>query len=221
MARATKIHSGLWRELGELMTKDCTVIRYNKNLQQTDAKLVELIERFGNVNLSDRSMWANTSFVFTRQLYNMLQLSRVIAQGARMRDESRGAHYKPDFPERDDKNWLKTTKAYFAPDADEPKFEFEPVDVSLIPPRGGQRSIDLNTARALHSDPNTLTFQELRELLPPRLHPLKTLLLGVPLLKLLWRLIVASSRFVSLRTLPCTKPVNHKGLQSFTEQKTT
>jgi len=125
----------LWRELGELMTKDCTVIRYNKNLQQTDAKLVELIERFGNVNLSDRSMWANTSFVFTRQLYNMLQLSRVIAQGARMRDESRGAHYKPDFPERDDKNWLKTTKAYFAPDADEPKFEFEPVDVSLIPPR--------------------------------------------------------------------------------------
>jgi succinate dehydrogenase / fumarate reductase, flavoprotein subunit len=125
----------LWRELGELMTKNCTVIRYNKNLQQTDAKLVELIERFQNVNLSDRSMWANTSFVFTRQLYNMLQLSRVIAQGARMRDESRGAHYKPDFPERDDKNWLKTTKAYFAPDADEPRFEFEPVDVSLIPPR--------------------------------------------------------------------------------------
>src|SRR5450432_2848309 len=125
----------LWRELGELMTKDCTVIRYNKNLQQTDAKLVELLERFKNVNLSDRSQWANTSFVFTRQLYNMLQLSRVIAQGARMRDESRGAHYKPDFPERDDKNWLKTTKAYFAPDADEPKFEFEAVDVSLIAPR--------------------------------------------------------------------------------------
>jgi succinate dehydrogenase / fumarate reductase flavoprotein subunit len=125
----------LWRELGELMTKDCTVIRYNKNLEQTDAKLVELLQRFQRVNLSDRSQWANTSVVFTRQLYNMLQLSRVIAQGARMRDESRGAHYKPDFPERDDKNWLKTTKAYFAPDADEPKFEFEPVDVSLIPPR--------------------------------------------------------------------------------------
>ena len=125
----------LWRELGELMTKDCTVIRYNKNLVQTDAKLVELLERYRRINLSDRSMWANTSFAFTRQLYNMLQLSRVIAQGARMRDESRGAHYKPDFPDRDDKNWLKTTKAYFAPDADEPKFEFEPVDVSLIPPR--------------------------------------------------------------------------------------
>src|ERR1700730_9773089 len=125
----------LWRELGELMTKDCTVIRYNKNLQQTDAKLVEMLERFRKVNLSDRTQWANTSVVFTRQLYNMLPLSRVVAQGARMRDESRGAHYKPEFPERDDKNFLKTTKAYFAPDADEPKFEFEPVDTSLIPPR--------------------------------------------------------------------------------------
>jgi len=65
----------------------------------------------------------------------MLQLSRVIAQGARSRNESRGAHYKPEFPDRDDKQWLKTTKAYFAPDVDEPRFEFEPVDVSLIPPR--------------------------------------------------------------------------------------
>jgi succinate dehydrogenase / fumarate reductase flavoprotein subunit len=125
----------LWRELGELMTKDCTVIRYNKNLKATDAKLVELLERFRHVNLSDKSQWANTSVIFTRQLYNMLQLSRVIAQGAGLRDESRGAHYKPDFPDRDDKNWLKTTKAYFAPDADEPRFEFEAVDVSLVPPR--------------------------------------------------------------------------------------
>src|SRR5258708_1892438 len=125
----------IWRELGELMTKNCTVIRYNKNLQQTDARLIELLERFGNINLSDKSMWANTSFAFPRQLYNMLQLSRVIAQGGAMRDESRGAHYNPDFPDRDDKNWLKTTKAYFAADADEPRFEFEPVDISLLPPR--------------------------------------------------------------------------------------
>jgi succinate dehydrogenase / fumarate reductase flavoprotein subunit len=125
----------LWRELGDVMTKDCTVIRYNKNLKQTDVKLVELLERYRHVNLSDKTQWANTSVAFTRQLCNMLQLARVVAQGAAMRDESRGAHYKPDFPDRDDKNWLKTTKAVFAPDADEPKFEFEAVDTSLIPPR--------------------------------------------------------------------------------------
>ena len=125
----------IWKELGEEMTKNCTVIRYNKNIKECDGKLVELLERIRNVNLSDRNQWANTTVAFVRQLYNMLQLARVIAQGAGMRDESRGAHYKPDFPERDDKNWLKTTKATFAPDADEPKFEFEPVDISLIPPR--------------------------------------------------------------------------------------
>jgi succinate dehydrogenase flavoprotein subunit len=125
----------IWRELGEIMSKNVTVVRYNKNLEETDAKLVELLERYRSVNLSDKSKWANTSFVFTRQLFNMLQLARVITQGAAMRNESRGSHYKPDFPERDDVNWLKTTKAYFAPDADEPRFEFEPVDISLLPPR--------------------------------------------------------------------------------------
>ncbi|MFB3917351.1 MAG: succinate dehydrogenase flavoprotein subunit [Terriglobales bacterium] len=125
----------LWRELGEVMTKNVTVIRYNKNLQETDPKICELLERFNRVNLSDKTTWTNSTFIFTRQLYNMMQLARVITQGALLRNESRGSHYKPEFPERDDANFLKTTKAYFAADADEPRFEFEPVDTSLIAPR--------------------------------------------------------------------------------------
>ncbi|MDW5264302.1 MULTISPECIES: succinate dehydrogenase flavoprotein subunit [Acidobacteriaceae] len=123
----------LWRELGETMTKHATIIRYNAGLDEADAKIVELLERYKNVNLSDKSQWANTSFAFTRQLYNMLQLGRVIVQGARLRDESRGAHYKPDFPERNDEKFLKTTKASFKDDA--PAFEFEAVDISHLPPR--------------------------------------------------------------------------------------
>jgi succinate dehydrogenase / fumarate reductase flavoprotein subunit len=123
----------IWRELGETMTKHATILRYNPGLDQADARIVELLDRFRNVNLSDKTQWANTSFAFTRQLYNMLQLGRVIVQGARLRDESRGAHYKPDFPERNDEKFLKTTKASFVDDA--PKFEYEEVDVSLIPPR--------------------------------------------------------------------------------------
>jgi succinate dehydrogenase / fumarate reductase flavoprotein subunit len=125
----------LWRELGDVMSRNVTVRRYNNKLQETDVKLVELLERYRNVNLCDKSMWSNQSFLFTRQLYNMLQLARVITQGAFLRNESRGSHYKPDFPERDDLNFLKTTKAFFAPDADEPRFEWEPVDISLIKPR--------------------------------------------------------------------------------------
>ncbi|HEU4635071.1 MAG TPA: succinate dehydrogenase flavoprotein subunit [Edaphobacter sp.] len=123
----------IWRELGETMTKHATIIRYNSGLDEADAKIVELQQRYRNINLSDKGQWANTSFAFARQLYNMLELARVIVQGARLRDESRGAHYKPDFPERNDEKFLKTTKASFVDGA--PKFEFEDVDIEFIKPR--------------------------------------------------------------------------------------
>ncbi len=125
----------LWRELGATMTEYATVIRYNKGLKQADQKVVELIERFDKVNLSDKSQWANTSFAFARQLKNMLELSRVVVQGALLRDESRGAHYKPDFPDRNDEKFLKTTKASFTGAIDGPKFEYEEVDTQWIKPR--------------------------------------------------------------------------------------
>ncbi len=125
----------LWRELGHTMTEHATVIRYNKGLKQADEKIVELLERYNKVNLSDKSQWANTSFAFARQLYNMLELSRVVVQGAILRDESRGAHYKPDFPERNDEKYLKTTKASFTGERCGPKFEFEEVDTQYIKPR--------------------------------------------------------------------------------------
>ena len=125
----------LWRELGQTMTEHATVIRYNKGLKQADEKVVELLERFKNVNLSDRSQWANTSFAFARQLKNMLELSRTITLGALLRDESRGAHYKPDFPDRNDEKFLKTTKASFTGKVSGPAFEFEEVDTQHIKPR--------------------------------------------------------------------------------------
>ncbi len=125
----------LWRELGQTMTEHATVTRYNKRLEHADEKIVELLDRYKKVNLSDKSQWANTSFAFTRQLKNMLLLSRVVVQGAYLRDESRGAHYKPDFPERNDEKFLKTTKARFASDEADPQFEYEDVDTQYIKPR--------------------------------------------------------------------------------------
>ena len=125
----------MWRELGESMTRHATVIRYNKGLKEADEKIVELLERYKNINLSDRSQWANTSFAFARQLYNMLELSRAVVLGAILRDESRGAHYKPDFPNRDDENFLKTTKATFTGSPEGPRFEYEAVDTQYIKPR--------------------------------------------------------------------------------------
>ncbi len=123
----------LWRELGDTMTRHATIIRYNAGLAEADAKIVELQDRFRNINLSDKSQWANTSFAFARQLWNMLHLSRVVVAGAALRDESRGAHYKPDFPDRNDDQFLKTTKAFFKDGA--PAIEYEAVDTQYIQPR--------------------------------------------------------------------------------------
>jgi succinate dehydrogenase / fumarate reductase flavoprotein subunit len=123
----------IWKEMGEWMTEHVTVTRKNPDIQRTDAKLQELLERFKKVNLSDRTKWSNQTLAFTRELYNMLVLARVIALGALARDESRGAHYKPDFPERNDADWLKTTRAKWV--NERIQLTYEPVDTSLLPLR--------------------------------------------------------------------------------------
>lgn len=123
------------KELGEWMTDNVTVVRHNDRLQKTDEKIVELMERWKNINIGDTSKWSNQGALFTRQLWHMLQLARVITIGALNRNESRGAHYKPDFPERDDANFLKTTMANYNAETNTPEFSYEDVDVSLIPPR--------------------------------------------------------------------------------------
>jgi succinate dehydrogenase / fumarate reductase, flavoprotein subunit len=123
----------IWRELGEIMTEHVTVTRINKNLEAADAGIQALQARYRKINLSDRAKWSNQTLNFARELGNMLILARVITLGALQRNESRGAHYKPDFPERDDANWLKTTRAKFVDG--EIRLTYEPVDITQIPPR--------------------------------------------------------------------------------------
>ncbi|MBM7584880.1 succinate dehydrogenase / fumarate reductase flavoprotein subunit [Bacillus pakistanensis] len=123
------------KELGEWMTDNVTVVRYNDKLKQTDEKIVELMERYKNINMNDTQKWSNQGAMFTRQLQNMLQLARVITIGALNRNESRGAHYKPDFPDRNDEEFLKTTMAKYNPETNSPEFHYEEVDISLIKPR--------------------------------------------------------------------------------------
>lgn len=125
----------LHKELGEWMTDNVTVVRHNDRLLKTDQKLVELLERYENININDTAKWSNQGAAFTRQLQNMLQLARVITIGAYNRNESRGAHYKPDFPERNDEEYLKTTMAKFVDSKSAPQFHYEEVDISLIEPR--------------------------------------------------------------------------------------
>ncbi|MEH7125640.1 succinate dehydrogenase flavoprotein subunit [Bacillus sp. JJ1773] len=125
----------LHKELGEWMTDNVTVVRENSKLLKTDEKIVELMERFKNININDTAKWSNQGAAFTRQLKNMLHLSRVITIGAYNRNESRGAHYKPEFPNRNDEEFLKTTMAKYTGEDTAPAFHYEEVDISLIEPR--------------------------------------------------------------------------------------
>ncbi len=120
-------------EMGKWMTDNVTVVRYNDRLKATDEKLLELQERSKKISINDSNLWATQAVPHARQLKNMLELARVITLGALNRDESRGAHYKPDFPNRDDERFMKTTIAEWS--AESPILSYEAVDVSLIEPR--------------------------------------------------------------------------------------
>jgi len=104
-----KIHE----ELAQVMLRDCTIERHNAVLDKVIAKIDELEERSLAIGVTDTSTHANQGAQFVRHLRNMLVLARVIAQGARNRDESRGAHFKPDFKARDDEKFLRTTMALY------------------------------------------------------------------------------------------------------------
>lgn len=123
----------IYEELGDVMRENVTVIRKNADLKKTDDKVQELMDRCTRVSLADKTDVSNQSLAFARELHNMLVLARVITRAALARDESRGAHYKPEFPERDDADWLKTTRATHTQDG--PALSYEPVDISLIEPR--------------------------------------------------------------------------------------
>jgi len=125
---------GIGAELGEQMTNKCTVIRRNPELRELDQTVLECMERWKRVNVLDPSRTLNQSALYVNQLWNMLELARVIVLGALQRDECRGSHYKPEFalpepqtkdPKQDPKwmalwranaeRWRKTTIAEWTP----------------------------------------------------------------------------------------------------------
>jgi succinate dehydrogenase / fumarate reductase flavoprotein subunit len=138
----------LHQELGDTMLRDCTIERENPVLDKVIAKIGELEARAKRVKVTDSSNRMNQGAQFVRHLENMLLLARVIAQGARNRDESRGAHYKPEFPKRDDVRFQRTTfarhkevgsvdyiKSFDYTCAGKSVHVTDEVDVSLVKPR--------------------------------------------------------------------------------------
>ncbi len=122
-------------ELGDEMTAACTVVKVDQRLVQARTKLYELQDRYERVQLSDSGMWTNQNLAFARALGDMLKLADVILEGSIMRKESRGAHYRTDYPDRDDENFLKTTVAKYNPKTGSPDISYEDVETGLVEPR--------------------------------------------------------------------------------------
>jgi succinate dehydrogenase / fumarate reductase, flavoprotein subunit len=125
----------LWQEMGKAMTDNCTVVRHNDRLQKTLDECQEWKARYKKVQLSDTGMWTNQNLSFARAVRDMIIMAEAILKGALLRNESRGAHYKPAFPDRDDPNFLKATIAIYDAASDSPTIEYGPVDTSLVAPR--------------------------------------------------------------------------------------
>jgi succinate dehydrogenase / fumarate reductase flavoprotein subunit len=144
------------QDLGRVMTETATVVRQNDQMTRAYEKVRELEARMARCSLSDTGHWTNQNVVFTKALRDMFPLAKAILKGALMRDESRGAHFKPDFTmpgltaddpaerrhqaegwcdefQKKNEKWLKTTIATFKDG--EPTISYEEVDTSLIPPR--------------------------------------------------------------------------------------
>lgn len=123
----------IWQEMGKWMTDHCTVVRYNDKIEETLRQLETWKQRYEKIKLSDTGLYTNQNLSFARALKDMIINAEAILKGALNRNESRGAHYKPDFAERDDKNFLKTTIASW--NGSSVEITYSPVDTSLVPPR--------------------------------------------------------------------------------------
>jgi succinate dehydrogenase / fumarate reductase flavoprotein subunit len=115
------------------MTDHVGVYRTDAGLRQALAELEELKERFGNISLADGARGWNTELLEAYELGCLLDLAWVTAASALHRTESRGAHFREDFPERDDARWLNHTLAYRTA-GDDIRFESKPVSITRFQP---------------------------------------------------------------------------------------
>ena len=120
-------------ELKATMAEEAGVFRNKEKLTKGLAKVRELKARYKQIHLMHKGKKFNLDLVRNLELEGKLELAEVIVLGALNREESRGSHFRTDFPERNDEQWLKHTMASYTPDG--PKLDYKPVTITKFKPQ--------------------------------------------------------------------------------------
>ncbi|HIQ48664.1 MAG TPA: succinate dehydrogenase flavoprotein subunit [Aquifex aeolicus] len=120
-------------QMGEVTWAKVGIFRDEKSLKEAYEELTELLERWKNIPVIDKSKVFNTNLIEVLELRNMLEIARVVAYSALHRRESRGGHSREDYPQRDDKNFLKHSLVYYDQKGNI-KLEYIPVKITKYKP---------------------------------------------------------------------------------------
>jgi fumarate reductase flavoprotein subunit len=121
-------------DLGEIMMNRLGVFRSGGEIETAISDIRDLIREAEQVGLRSSTPGPNPELTFALRFPGMLRLGLITAMGALARKESRGAHYRTDYPQRDDAEWLNRTLAHWQPGADSPELSYEPVGLLDLPP---------------------------------------------------------------------------------------